>query len=275
MNASNDWQKLFEYLSVVEEEETDPTSGTQTIHVYSYFLEEVGCYPSDYAPAFKDSYGNVLGDGDNPVSFTTAILAENVRLTTDILLKKVDVADLNAENPETLKSAAFKIEKYMSDGYQEKDTTWGTGGEKAMTDDGTGTFRFDGLTTGFYKIIETALPPGYIKYTVDPRFKVELSGTSLVVTLLDDSGNAAEGNATNVVRVVPRTTTIVLGNTPGTALPQTGGSGTALFTALGGLMSVISGAILTMKSHSRKKEKAYANRRWILPIERSCTKSSR
>ena len=36
-------------------------------------------------------------------------------------------------------------------------------------------------------------------------------------------------------------------NTPGTALPQTGGIGITLFTALGGLMTAMAGAILTMK----------------------------
>ena len=35
-------------------------------------------------------------------------------------------------------------------------------------------------------------------------------------------------------------------------LPQTGGIGTTLFTALGGLMTVTAGAILTMRRGKRK-----------------------
>ena len=41
-------------------------------------------------------------------------------------------------------------------------------------------------------------------------------------------------------------------NTSGTALPQTGGIGTTLFTVLGGLMTVAAGAILTMRRGKRK-----------------------
>ena len=47
--------------------------------------------------------------------------------------------------------------------------------------------------------------------------------------------------------------TFTIGNTPGTALPQTGGIGTTLFTALGGLMTATAGAILTIK---RKRKTA-------------------
>jgi len=45
-------------------------------------------------------------------------------------------------------------------------------------------------------------------------------------------------------------------NEPGTTLPQTGGIGTTLFTALGGLMTATAGAILTIKSWHRRKENA-------------------
>ena len=45
-------------------------------------------------------------------------------------------------------------------------------------------------------------------------------------------------------------------NTPGTALPQTGGIGTTLFTALGGLLTATAGAILTMKSYRHRKQNA-------------------
>ena len=47
-------------------------------------------------------------------------------------------------------------------------------------------------------------------------------------------------------------------NTPegGYELPQTGGIGTTLFTALGGLMTATAGAILTIKSWHRRKENA-------------------
>ena len=45
-------------------------------------------------------------------------------------------------------------------------------------------------------------------------------------------------------------------NTPGVELPSTGGAGTALFTALGGLMMAAAGAILMLKSYRRRKKNA-------------------
>ena len=47
-------------------------------------------------------------------------------------------------------------------------------------------------------------------------------------------------------------------NTPegGYELPSTGGIGTTLFTALGGLMTARAGTILTMKSYRRRKQNA-------------------
>ena len=50
------------------------------------------------------------------------------------------------------------------------------------------------------------------------------------------------------------TNTIQVGNTAGTALPQTGGPGAALYGLLGGLMAVTAGALLTLRR--KKKNKA-------------------
>lgn len=45
--------------------------------------------------------------------------------------------------------------------------------------------------------------------------------------------------------------TFTVQNTPGVQLPQTGGTGTTLFMALGGLLTVTAGVILTIR---RKKQ---------------------
>ena len=58
------------------------------------------------------------------------------------------------------------------------------------------------------------------------------------------------------IQFANETNTFTVGNTPGTALPQTGGIGTTLFTALGGLMTATAGAMVTMKSYRRRKENA-------------------
>ena len=45
-------------------------------------------------------------------------------------------------------------------------------------------------------------------------------------------------------------------NSAGYELPQTGGIGTTLFTAIGGLMTVTAGAILTLTAYRRRKQHA-------------------
>ena len=47
---------------------------------------------------------------------------------------------------------------------------------------------------------------------------------------------------------------IIVSNQSGVELPQTGGTGTALFTALGGIMTVTTGAILTLTAYRRRKQ---------------------
>lgn len=49
------------------------------------------------------------------------------------------------------------------------------------------------------------------------------------------------------------TLTISISNMPGIEMPETGGSGTGLFTVIGGIMTALAGAILTLK---KRKEQA-------------------
>ena len=176
------------------------------------------------------------------------------RKETDITLKKVDRDDLNRDDPALLKGASFTITKFDGANFQGKDTTWGTSGSKTVSDDkeqnGTytlnGVFTFEGLSAGYYQIEETRFPDGYVKISGNPRFKVEEDASQqLVITLIDNPEN---------IRLENNKLTIVVGNTPGVALPNTGGIGTTLFTALGGLMTATAGAILTLASFRRRRE---------------------
>ena len=176
------------------------------------------------------------------------------RKETDITLKKVDRDDLNRDDPALLKGASFTITKFDGANFQGKDTTWGTSGSKTVSDDkkqdGTytlnGVFTFEGLSAGYYQIEETRFPDGYVKISGNPRFKVEEDASQqLVITLIDNPEN---------LRLENNKLTIVVGNTRGVALPNTGGIGTTLFTSLGGLMTATAGAILTLVSFRRRRE---------------------
>ena len=164
---------------------------------------------------------------------------------TDITLKKVDKDDVNSSNPNYLKGAAFTLSKYKTEAFQVKDTEWGNSGSKTLSDtknpDGTytlnGIFSFEGLTEGFYKIEEPTFPAGYVKLSSDPTFKIEVnSSNEMEITLIN--------NPDNLLRLEDNNLSIVVGNTPGAALPSTGGPGTRLFTILGSILILGAGVLL-------------------------------
>lgn len=118
-------------------------------------------------------------------------------------------------------------------------------GQKELKDtknpDGTytlnGSFTFEDLPIGFYQIEETAFPNGYIQLNSNPTFKIEVNASNeLFITLIN--------NPDNLLRLVDGELTIVFGNTPGAALPHTGGPGTVMFTILGTVLLAFAGILL-------------------------------
>ena len=175
--------------------------------------------------------------------------------TPNVTIKKVDKGDLSDANPVLLKGAAFTLSKYESDSYQSKDLEWGTQGSETLSDDkkpdGTytlnGIFSFEGLSVGYYKIEEINFPDGYVKISSNPTFMIEANESNeLTITLID--------NPNSLLQLVNGEMTIKFGNTPGVALPNTGGSGIGLFTLIGGILSGTAGAILTLTSCRRRKK---------------------
>lgn len=174
----------------------------------------------------------------------------NEQSTIDLHILKVN--DNTPAAP--LTGAVFTLRQYKDSTYKEvAPNTWK---EKQVSDDlgKEGTLTFTGLTVGWYELEEVVSPTGYIKATSNPRFQITLEQGKYKVVLPDDitdvsvsydkaTEDAAEGT-------IPKLTVV---NHAGTALPQTGGVGTTLFTALGGLMTAMAGAILTIR---RKRKTA-------------------
>ena len=118
---------------------------------------------------------------------------------------------------------------------------------------------FEGLTSGYYEVSETELPAGYV-LTGDGKFyiKVENGAVSFVRKGTDGKWYPNSGNDKMIFTAASGSTpaTAKIGNVAGTALPNAGGSGTALFTALGGLLTVTAGAALTIRSRKGKTKTA-------------------
>ena len=90
-----------------------------------------------------------------------------------------------------------------------------------------------GMSNGVYKLSEINAPPGYVILTGDIYFKV----SDGAVTLTDENGETKEYSD---VVLLDDNTTIAVKNTPGAALPHTGGTGTGLIYLLGILLTGLS-----------------------------------
>jgi fibro-slime domain-containing protein/LPXTG-motif cell wall-anchored protein len=137
----------------------------------------------------------------------------------------------------------------------------------ATTDDN-GRLTFSNLTHGVYEIREVTPPPGYIQ-TEDVTFYLRVDGG--VITYVQKGSNkpsewtaatnsdgatvyfmeAQAANPDGDPPTAAANATFRVGNTPGVALPHTGGSGTTALYLLGIMLTGLAGAGLVMRKRRR------------------------
>lgn len=165
---------------------------------------------------------------------------KNIVFTYKAVVNKVD------QEQNSLAGAAFKLEKKKGENTYEKVKEFEAGEET--------TFTFSGLDDGDYRLTETTTPAGYntiapIDFTITATHDVEADNPKLIeltVSTVSDgatfTANTAEGSlTTNVV------------NKKGSELPSTGGMGTTLLYAVGGVLVALAAAYIII---SKKHEKA-------------------
>ena len=133
----------------------------------------------EYYAVFRDHNNSEVRYGDEFSRIEVSDLTIDAinKPAPGIQIYKVDEDNINEENVEQylLSGASFKIVKYKSFTPLEKDTSWGTDGEKTASckeNDPDGKFTVDGLAPGLYEIVETDYPKGYVQISDNPRFKV-------------------------------------------------------------------------------------------------------
>ena len=104
-------------------------------------------------------------------------------VNTDLSIIKVD-----AQTRKPLNGAKFRLEQYDKD-YRECLKTWDEV-EVSSQEGEEGTLRFEDLGVGYYKLVETKCPDGYIKKADDPRFSISPNTETglLEVHFTDGSG---------------------------------------------------------------------------------------
>lgn len=116
-----------------------------------------------------------------------------------------------------------------------------------------------GLSEGVYKLVETKSPDGYI--LPDHPFMITINDTigelGYVGQLQVTTEHSGQG-AGHIVNAVAKSESILtvwaeITNTPGSALPETGGMGTTLFTVIGLVLMCAAGVFFAMKRRSHAK----------------------
>ena len=98
----------------------------------------------------------------------------------------------------------------------------------------------EGIGIGFYKVVEEKAPSGYVITDSTPvRFEVNSSGE-----VVNKSIETVTYNSEELSFTVP--------NTPGSPLPNSGGIGTTLFTALGSIISIFAAVMLLLRRNRMK-----------------------
>ena len=123
-----------------------------------------------------------------------------------------------------------------------KAVTWVDTKDEAtkVTTDANGAARFNGLQTGTYKLEETAAPTGYNQLTKDITIVLKKDGSATI-----DGAASAPGTDHSL--------TAGVANSTGTMLPETGGTGTAIFVALGALAVICAGVFLVTNKRMSKE----------------------
>lgn len=103
-----------------------------------------------------------------------------------------------------------------------------------------GAARFDGLQAGTYNLEETAAPAGYNQLTKDITIVLNTDGSATI-----DGAASAPGT--------DRSLTTGVANSTGTMLPETGGTGTVIFVALGALAVICAGVFLVTNKRMSKE----------------------
>ena len=192
----------------------------------------------------KETNTAVLKYSNNPAdkdSYDESTVTVDV-FSFNIVINKYATGNENTK----LEGAKFVLKnnegKYYKYDAATKAVTWvvGKADTTEVTTDVNGVARFDGLQAGTYKLEETAAPAGYNQLTKD------------IIIVLDKTGSATINGAASTLEDA-RSLTAGVANSTGTVLPETGGTGTVIFVALGALAVICAGVFLVTNKRMSKE----------------------
>ena len=219
-----------------------PVYGTDGKRI-TYVVKETVAYEG-YTVSYDKLHGNE-GDVDKDYALNNELIT-NSKSKYDF-----DILKVREGTTTPLPEASFTI-RPIEPASTTSSVTYVSGSEESnpvTTGDG-GKTRFQDIALGYYEVRETVPPAGYV-LTLDPTFyiKIETTGIKLLEKeIVDGKLSFKEAQTTKVGNVTISTedTTVLftVENTPGAALPESGGPGTRMFTILGTVLLAFAGMIL-------------------------------
>ena len=176
-------------------------------------------------------------------AFVSAVKAYNAAIEKGVISadNKVKIGTVEYEKDADAKAAIAKLEKTRDELWNAtlKDMTqWG---EKAnalkLTSNELGQFEIAGLEPGKYTLVETKAPADFVdaeKATLEFEFEIKADG-SQAVRNIDYGADDKDTTNDNAQQVINKKVSI----------PQTGGIGTVIFTAIG--LAIMASAIIAIK----------------------------
>lgn len=180
-------------------------------------------------------------DPADNTSFKETSVEVNV-FSFNIVINKYDAGNKDTK----LEGAKFVLKnddgKYYKYDAATKAVTW-VDDKSAATEvitDANGAAHFNGLQAGTYYLEETVAPTGYNQLTKDITIVLDKTGSATI-----DGAASAPGTDHSL--------TAGVANSTGTVLPETGGTGTAIFVALGALAIICAGVFLVTNKRMSKE----------------------
>ena len=166
----------------------------------------------------------------------TAEFENNITTAMDINVLKVD------GDSAPLAGAKFILRQYEDDTYRNVVRTFDEQ-EVGSTGDAKGKLKFEQLTDGYYELVESVVPKGYVMTGDAPRF--------VVVFDPEDKVLKVRFTNTDTVTYSEANNTFTVENEPGAELPSAGGPGTTWIYLLGSIMLLCCGVTLIARGRTR------------------------
>jgi len=212
-----------------------------------YTVTETGVLPSGYTQGTHVGASGTVGQGE----IVTATMNNVYSNTIGII--KIDEETRSEAEPTRLDGAKFRLSKYNvpEGGDTGSYIVYPDASHCEKTTNTSGKLTFEGLPDGRYLVEEIQPPTGYIS---QDEVKVYFTIQNGVVVRTDESGAALEEQTAEhgLVTYEPSNNTFTVGNTPGAALPHTGGIGTTIFYILGSVLAIGCAVVLIARRRLRR-----------------------